>query len=82
MPRHRFTMEHFAAVRHRWQIVRLIRTAGASLVLPPVIASVVAGLLPVVFVVAGPGSSASPQKPLPPGSTRLPGATCRSASCS
>ena len=52
MPRPRSTMEQLAPLRHRWEILRLIGTAGAPLVVPHVVASVLAGLLPVVFVVA------------------------------
>ncbi|MEO7269837.1 MAG: ABC transporter ATP-binding protein [Knoellia sp.] len=52
MPRLRPTAELFAPVRHRWEIVQLIATAGARLIVPHVVASVLAGLLPIVFVVA------------------------------
>lgn len=52
MPGHRPTTERLAPLRHRWEIVRLIGTAGAPLIVPHVVASILAGLLPVVFVVA------------------------------
>lgn len=52
MPRRLLSSELVAPLRHRREILRLTTTAGATLVVPHVVSSVLAGLLPVAFVVA------------------------------